>query len=94
MRNTSRLEECSSIFDEVCFGGPKVWTELDKLDIKCPKPCNITEYYGIMDAAKYNFDPNEVKVELTPNREAATRENIVELCGTTYMVNYAGKSGN
>ena len=44
INTTASFINCVRLEDEICIGGPKVWTPLWKEYSDCPKPCHITTY--------------------------------------------------
>ena len=44
VNNSTSLINCIRVEDEICNGGPKVWTSLFNEFSDCPKPCKITTY--------------------------------------------------
>ena len=43
INNSSKIPDCTSLEDEVCNGGPVVWTKLPIItEYYCLMPCNIT----------------------------------------------------
>ena len=44
INDSLNLDNCSTLEDETCNGGPKVWSKLEKMYLKCLKPCIFTTY--------------------------------------------------
>ena len=44
VNKSTSLINCIRVEDEICNGGPKVWTSLFNEFSDCPKPCKITTY--------------------------------------------------
>jgi hypothetical protein len=44
MSTSTPFKNCARLEDEICNGGPKLWTPLINEFSDCPKPCKITTY--------------------------------------------------
>ena len=43
VNNSTKIPDCKSLEDEICNGGPHVWTKLPNItESQCLMPCNIT----------------------------------------------------
>ena len=42
MNTSTPFINCARLEDEICNGGPKLWTPLINEFLDCPKPCKIT----------------------------------------------------
>ena len=43
VNNSLNIPDCTSLDDEICNGGPHVWTRLPNItESQCLMPCNIT----------------------------------------------------
>ena len=59
LSNSTSLIDCTNIKDEICNGGPPVWTKIFK-DCEWVKPCKIISYKGsTIEYSYYNSTSDE-----------------------------------
>ena len=57
--NYENLIECKNLEDEICIGGPAVWSKMIRI-MDCIKPCKINTYKGSdIEYSYYNSTSND-----------------------------------
>ena len=71
INENNTLQDCRTLEEEVCTGGPKTWKDLEHADLHCDKPCQITEYIGRLTylyQGKNKKSPKTIQIKLRPYR--------------------------
>ena len=54
LNNSTKLVDCTNLDDEICNGGPRVWTKVPDVTFECTKPCEIIRYTSSIISYSYH----------------------------------------
>ena len=72
VNKSTSIPNCTKLEDEICNGGPNVWSTIEEEFQKCPKPCKIISYKDsqleLREPSFLKTGPTLANIELVMNR--------------------------